>query len=72
MFFLAKESRRRRKIFQDLAVDLKAKTIENRVSDVKNLIFFACGASFSYYFRYNYTCKIHPRTELLRVFAFKT
>ena len=43
-FFLAKESRRRRIFFQDLVLDLKEKTIENRVSDVKNLEIFACGA----------------------------
>ena len=39
MGFLANESRRRRENFQDLALDLKEKPIENRVSDVKNLIF---------------------------------
>ena len=44
MGFLANESRRRRENFQDLALDLKEKPIENRVSDVKNLSFFSPAA----------------------------
>ena len=47
-----KQSRRRRKIFQDLALDLKEKPLKIAFLKLKTSKIFACGAVLSHYFQY--------------------